>query len=119
MIEPRLATHMRVEALKRVSASMGCFATIVGRGDPTSGALVILGAERGRIRVMLEAMPSLDGPAKWQPIWPEDSEKYEQSDEIQAYLDRRKGRDPDLWIVELDVAQKPQLDEILLQVGLT
>ena len=119
MIEPRLATHMRVEALKRVSAAMGCFTTIVERGDPTSGTMLILGTERGRIRAIFEPMPSLDGPAKWQPIWPEDSEKYEKSDEIQAFLDRRKGRDPDMWIVELDVAQKPQLDEILLQVGLT
>lgn len=42
-------------------------------------------------------MPQLDGTRKWEEI----PKKQEDS---QQYIGRRRKQDPDLWIVELDIA---------------
>jgi len=117
MIEPRLASAMRIGALRRRLAAIGGFATIVHRGDPVSGAILILAQPHGGPPRLLEAMPSFDGPPQWQIAWDEEADKTGKKGDLASYLARRRGVDPDLWVIELDVADIAQLDEILLQIG--
>lgn len=113
MIEPRLATHVWIESVKRRVSAMGGFAMVLAKGDAVSGAILVVCLEKGRNSLLCERMPSLDGGSEWQPIWPQGSEKYRDNAEISAYWARRKARDPDLWVIELDVAHIAQLDDIL------
>lgn len=117
MIEPRLATQVRIDWLRRKMAEAGEFAVIVHRGDPVSGALLVLALEKGENPRLVERMPSLDGSADWQLAWHQDFVNKGKSDSLDAYIERRRLRDPDLWVIELDTADHAQLDALLTMMG--
>lgn len=117
MIEPRLAAHVRIEALKRLTAASGGFATIIARGDPVSGAILIARTVRGGDNALLESFSGLDGKPDWQEVWSEDSPTQSAKGSMSEYADRRRSRDPDLWIIELDVASRAQFDAIMGQMS--
>jgi len=75
---------------------------VLAKGDEVAGAILLVCIERGEFRSLLERMPTLDSGLQWQRVGPgADAE----AAEIDAYLARRRARDPDLWLIELDVAQ--------------
>jgi hypothetical protein len=113
MTEPRLATHMLVSSLVRQMAEQGDFATVLHKGDPTAGALLILAREKGQIQALFERFPALDGSRKWAEI---STQNIDNEQKLSAYLGRRIARDPDIWILELDVASGERLNGLL---GLT
>lgn len=115
MPEPRLASSLLIGALRRKVESAGGFATILQKGDPVAGAILLVCLREGAglandenssvsadNLVILEREPTFEGPGKWVPIGQHHTQN---SDKISEYLARRSVIDPDLWIVELDVAQ--------------
>lgn len=106
MIEPRLSAEMTAQSLLRKVNQEGGFATVLKKGDRISGAILIICVEKGKDPRLLEKMPSLDGPSTWQVIWPQDTDKKQDLDE---YLKRRSGFDPDLWLIELDIPDAERL----------
>lgn len=113
MIEPRLATHVRIEALKRLTAAAGGFATIIAKGDPVSGAILIARTVRGQDNALFELFRRFDDQAEWQEVWSEDSGSLARKGSMAEYAERRRLRDADLWIIELDVASRAQFDAIM------
>ena len=101
MSEARLTSAMLVSALVRRAHQAGGFAAVLARGDETSGALLIQAAEKGAVSGLFERSLDLSGGYSWRRTGPQDPEKI---DEIGKYLERRRASDPDLWIVELDIA---------------
>ena len=79
----------------------GGFATVVRRGDPDSGSLLLLIAERGRHVASLERVLDLDAGYRWERTGPAESAS---SMEIADFLARRARFDEDLWAIELDIA---------------
>jgi hypothetical protein len=110
--EPRLATHMVVSSLIRQMAEQGDFATVLHKGDPVAGALLIITLEKGQNARAFEQFPALDGARKWEAIAPQHIENEEK---LSEYLGRRRARDPDLWVLELDVASDERLNGLLGQ----
>ncbi len=106
MIEPRLSAEMTVQSLLRKVNQNGGFGAVLQKGDRISGAILILCVEKGKDPRLLEKMPSLDGPSTWQVIWPQGTEKKQ---ELDGYLKRRSGFDPDLWLIELDIPDAERL----------
>ena len=106
MIEPRLSSEMTVQALIRKTNQEGGFGTVVHKGDRISGAILIICLEKGEFLKVLEKIPAIDGLSKWQQIWPQGTDKKEQ---LSEYLARRRGFDPDLWLIELDVPEGERL----------
>jgi len=100
MTEPRLASTVLASGLMRFAEQAGGFATVLARGDPVSGALLLQLLEKGQFFSLFERIPDRTGVYQWTKVGPQDSENKEN---LEAYLDRRRSRDPDLWIVELDV----------------
>ena len=95
-MEPRLATSVLAGALIRKAQGEGGFAAVLAKGDPTSGAILLILTERGANPRLLERLLQPDGNYAWaQPI--------ENSDEVPAFVARRRQFDPDLWLIELDV----------------
>lgn len=113
MIEPRLATGVQISAMKRLAEADGGFATILKKGDATSGAILLIGQIRGAQPRLYDRYPSLDGQTVWHIV---DSgvDLAETGDAaIQNYWQKRCARDPDLWVFELDVASAARLDGLL------
>ena len=95
---PRLAAGMLVSALIRRAEEAGGTGMVLARGDATAGALLIQLAERGQPGPLLERRLDPQGNYRWSPTGPEaDAERGD-------YIARRRRGDPDLWVIELDVA---------------
>lgn len=98
----RLSSDLMVSALIRRVEAAGGHAMVLARGDRGGGAILIACAEKGRVEKLLERTLDLDGAYVWTGCGPAAPAEPQQ---FQDYLDRRRARDPDLWIVELDIAQ--------------
>ncbi len=96
-----LSTDIWVGALIRRAERAGAFATVVRKGDPRAGAVLvkILDRRKGQVRLYAEATRA-DGERVWmRPA------RGEQEAELDSYAERAVGRDPDLWVVEIEDAE--------------
>lgn len=114
MIKPRLATHVLVAAIRRKAEAEGGFATLLAKGDPVSGSLLLIRLEKGENPVLFERFASFAGASRWEMVSPQnvDSEQ-----DISEYCERRRARDPDLWILELDVPFAQRFTDIIAAIG--
>lgn len=97
----RLTADMLVAALRKRIGAAGGFVTVVHRGDATSGAILVLAHHNGRNPVALERRMGMDGAYNMVATGPQAAELIE---EIEEYAARRRTRDPDLWVIEANVA---------------
>lgn len=97
MSEPRLAAGMEASALLARARDLGGFGTILQRGDGERGSLMLVIAERGQSRFLLQRLLQRSGDYAWETREIADSESLNQQ------LAKARDRDPDLWLIELDV----------------
>lgn len=86
----------------RAVEAAGGFATVLHKGHREAGAILLVLMEKGRNFRVFEAMPSARSGREWVCIKRDDIEN---PHELPEYLMKRGANDPDLWIVELDIAQ--------------
>ena len=98
----RLPPRLEVPALLRRAEAQGGFATVVHKGDPESGAVLLLVSSRGRHVASLQRILAMNGSYEWQATGPGDSAD---SAEVARFLTKQRQFDPDLWVVELDIAE--------------
>ena len=101
MEDVRLPAHLEVSGLLRQVQAAGGFGAVIHKGEREAGTILLICAEKGTDRRIFERMPSLDGPRVWTLSL---IESIENSEEFENYLDKRRRQDPDLWIIELDIA---------------
>ena len=97
----RLPARLEATALMRQVQSAGGFATIIKRGDADSGALILLIAERGEPKALIERRMGSDFDYRWTVVATADDanpEKFRES------TNKATRFDPDCWLIELDVA---------------
>jgi hypothetical protein len=99
--EPRLASDVLVKALQRKAESEGGFAAVLARGDSNSGAVLVILAERGRKARILERLLTASGTYEWTDIG---GQALANEEEFGKFLARRRRFDPDIWLIELDIA---------------
>jgi hypothetical protein len=87
--------------LRRAEAAGG-FGTVLHKGDPDRGSVLLLISSRGRHLACLERMLSPAGTYGWQRTGPDESAG---SMEIADFLARRARFDEDYWALELDIAE--------------
>lgn len=114
MIEPRLATDVRVAALRRLAEAEGDFVTIIRKGDPIAGAMLVIGLIKGRDPAVYDRFPDPDGGYSWQAVT---NQVIESEKQISDIWQKRRLRDPDLWVIELDVASIERLNGLLTAIG--
>jgi hypothetical protein len=109
----RIASSVLASALIRRAQSEGGFGAILAKGDPTAGSIIVVLLERGERQCLLERVLQPDGLYSWQPATQDagDEEAFRQS------LARRRRFDPDLWIVELDIASAERFAAEMNAVG--
>jgi len=96
----RLASSVLVGGLLRRAESEGGFGAVLAKGDPSAGAIAVILAEKGRKACFLERLLQPDGSYSWQSA----RQEIDNEQEFQKFLDRRRQFDPDIWILELDIA---------------
>lgn len=106
----RLPAALEVAALRRKTESTGGRATVLQKGDERAGILLLLVAERGRPRFILERQFRPDGGYGWDRAGPGEGAEER---EFSAYFAQRRRIDPDLWALELDVADATSLRDEL------
>lgn len=94
----RLPTHLVIGALLRRANDAGGMAVIRARGDADSGTILIV---LEREEILLERTMAMDGGDTLVRVGPTTRGPDESIDD---YWTRRRQRDPDLWVVALDIA---------------
>ena len=102
MSHERLPAHLEVASIMRRSQAAGDFATLLRKGDPERGSLLLIVSSRGRHVACLERVLSFDDGYVWQSVGPAESAG---SAEIADFLARRARFDEDYWAIELDIAE--------------
>ena len=96
----RLPAKLEATALIRQVQSNGGFASVLKRGDPDSGALVLLVLERGVPQAMIERQMATDFNYRWTIAARGDALV---GDKFHESMENRTEFDPDFWLIELDV----------------
>lgn len=96
----RLPSGLLVGALLRRVNDAGGIGTVLARGDAQAGAILIVTLEKGVDSGVYERGLGPDGTSRLVTVGPQKSENNE---EISDYWRRRRARDPDLWVIELDI----------------
>jgi hypothetical protein len=97
----RLPAHLEVSGLLRLAESLGGFATVLAKGEPDAGTILVVTIFREEPARLYERMPQLDGNRRFALVRQEDTDNKQ---DFSEYLTRRKRQDEDLWIIEADVA---------------
>lgn len=98
----RLATAMLVNALVRRANQQGGSAMVLARGDATAGGILFLAYERGRNPRFFERGL---GPQGLPALLPSGPGELADEAAVTDYWQRRRVRDSDLWVLELDIAE--------------
>lgn len=96
-----LSSDLWVSALIRRAQIEGAYATVVKTGDPRAGSVIVKAYDTSTrtARLFTEAFGT-DGDRLWiQPVT-SDSES-----DLDAYIARQRGYDPDVWVVEIEDRQ--------------
>lgn len=100
-MDDRIPTHLEIQGLIRAVQAEGGFATVLAKGEKHAGTIMIICCENGTKLRAYERMPQLDGSRSWALSKEQNSEKQHEFGEFCA---RRQAQDPDLWLLELDIA---------------
>ena len=95
----RLPTHVEASALLRRLASTGDFGTVLRKGDPDRGSLLLLISSRGVDIALLERVLDISGDYVWQR-----RDHDSTGTQVPAFLEKRARFDADAWVLELDIA---------------
>jgi hypothetical protein len=107
MIEPRLASHMRVTALNRLAGANNDGFMVLRRGDAVAGALILIILSRGKNPRLFEYVTGFDGAGKWQRA---NNQSSQSQAAIDLYCETRVKSDADIWLIELNIADDERLD---------
>jgi len=94
-----LPSGMLVTALVRRANDAGGLGVVRAKGDPQAGAILVVVADRGAPPKVLERGIGPDGRTALIDATPRDAD----AAAIELYWHRRRERDRDLWVVELDI----------------
>lgn len=97
----RPASALIASALIRRVHAEGGSAMVLARGNAEAGAILVLGVERGANPRFYERGIGPDGRVQMMESGPS---ALENDADSSSYWQRRRERDPDLWVIELDIA---------------
>ena len=96
MSEPAPPASLIVPALVRQVSAAGGFATVLNKGSPYGSALLLVHRWQADVRAY-ERVPGPDGRPTWRLA-------ANGTESVDSFLARQRRFDPDMWVIELDVA---------------
>ena len=106
----RLPAHLEIASLIRLAESNGGGAMVLAKGERDAGTVLIVTMHRGEDARLFERMPQMDGNRPFVSTRSQDNEKPQ---EFPEYLARRRKQDPDIWILEVDIADPERFIALL------
>ena len=100
-MDARLPAHLEVSGYIRMAEAQGGFGMVLSKGEKDAGVILLLTTQRNENAIMWERMPQLDGS---RPFLVAKRQNDENKQEFSEYIARRGQQDPDIWVVELDIA---------------
>jgi hypothetical protein len=97
--EPRLPTHLWVEAEVRRLSGEGLGVYVAARGDKTGGMVIQKISDMNGLCRLRGQQRDLLGKLVWIDIL---QDEIVPENEADAYIKRAVDRDPDLWVVEIE-----------------
>ena len=97
----RLPAHLEVSAILRLAETQGGYATVLAKGERDAGTILLVTVYRKEPSRLYERMPALDGSRSFVATKEENPENPQ---EFSEYLARRRRQDPDIWLIEVDIA---------------
>ncbi|MEG8057255.1 DUF1491 family protein [Sphingomonas faeni] len=92
----RLSSGVLVSALLRRVNDAGGFGAVMAKGDPQGGAILVIAVDKGTPPRLLERGIGPDGRTALIDSTPRE--------DLDGYWRRRRASDPDLWVIEVDIA---------------
>lgn len=96
MAEPQPPASLLVPAIVRQVQAAGGFATVLAKGSGFGSALLLV-ARVGKKVALFEKVPNLSGEPDWRLA-------AEGEEQVESFAARQRRFDPDLWVLELDIA---------------
>ncbi|ODT01066.1 MAG: hypothetical protein ABS49_02710 [Erythrobacter sp. SCN 62-14] len=109
-MDERLPAHLEAASILRLAESLGGFATVLAKGERDAGTILIAILCRGGAAQLYERMPALDGSRRFVAT---KAQNPDDPTEFTDYLERRRRRDPDIWILEVDIDEAERFTAIL------
>lgn len=100
MAEPRIKAGLWVQMALRMGQADGRFAAVLRKGDPDSGGVLLVLRGRRGLSVLSQIRTGEGEPAWLRATGPEPVDQAT----ADAYVARQVGFDPDLWVLEFEVA---------------
>lgn len=97
----RLPAHLEASAILRLAESQNGYATVLTKGERDAGTILIVTLCHGKDGVLYERMPQTSGA---RPFVAAKRDNPENPLEFDEYLARRCRQDPDIWLIEVDIA---------------
>ena len=114
MGDARLASHIQVDSLRRMAEAQGGFGMVLKKGDAIAGQMLVILLEKGDNPRLFGRQMGGDFTYQWAEL---DTRGREGKGTMADFLTRARARDPDLWIIELDVADTAPLIATLMATG--
>lgn len=102
MSEPRLKTLIWVQALIRRAEISGASAFVARKGEIDSGAVVVKVSLLNGLAIVWSSSYAGDGGRRWIRATGGDPVA---DMEAEAYIERARARDSDLWVIEIEDRQ--------------
>jgi hypothetical protein len=103
-VSDRLPSGLLVSALLRRVNDAGGIGMVLAKGDAQAGGILVLVQERDVAPRFIERGLGPDGAARLIETGPQDPKDPTDPQQAADYWQRRRARDPDLWVIELDIA---------------
>ena len=114
MTDARLPAHLEISGIIRAVEAEGGFATVLSKGERDAGTILIVTLQREGPAQLYERLPQLDGS---RPFVLSRTQDPENPLDFNEYLTNRSARDPDLWVLELDIANPERFAALQQKVG--
>lgn len=106
MSAARLPASLEVSGLIRLTQASGGFAMVLQKGESDAGTILTVLLDNQGLGEIFERLPQPDGSRKWTLA---KQQVIENKKEFEAYLTRRIAQDPDMWVIELTIADGERL----------
>ncbi|NKJ42602.1 DUF1491 family protein [Novosphingobium sp. SG720] len=107
--QARLPARIEVSGWIRAAEAAGGFAMVLHKGDPDAGTIALVTLDnttpQGGLATLWERLPQPDGSRPWTATKAQDPESKQ---DFNDYIGRRTASDPDLWLLELTIADAQQ-----------